>query len=206
VARSVCDASSRNLLVSTVYFVLARHARKIFSRRNRSLARFTTLRAFSACPRALSTSAFWSVTSSTCLRVSSAASRRWMRIRDVSSAIFLGVAVQVKFESKGLKPGYHFIGSWVETRRFQAMGQLDSTCTAPLFPHLAPLLDEVARRLVLAPVRQAVRALGVGGTSYICESKGLKPGFHFIGSRVETRRFQALWVTTGFNLYGINRV
>ncbi len=38
----------------------------------------------------------------------------------------LGVrAVQVAFESKGLKPGFHFIGSRVETRRFQAMGQLD---------------------------------------------------------------------------------
>jgi hypothetical protein len=38
------------------------------------------------------------------------------------------VAVQVDpFESKGLKPVYHFSGSRVETRRFQAMGQLDST-------------------------------------------------------------------------------
>jgi hypothetical protein len=25
------------------------------------------------------------------------------------------------------------------------------------------------------------------------ESKGLKPGYHFIGSRVETGRFRALW-------------
>jgi hypothetical protein len=33
----------------------------------------------------------------------------------------LDVAVQVAFESKGLKPGYHFIGSRVETRRFQAL-------------------------------------------------------------------------------------
>jgi hypothetical protein len=39
----------------------------------------------------------------------------------------LGVAVQVAFESKGLKTGNHFIGSMVETRRFQAIGQLDST-------------------------------------------------------------------------------
>jgi hypothetical protein len=31
-------------------------------------------------------------------------------------------AVQVAFESKGLKPGFHFLGSRVETRRFQAMG------------------------------------------------------------------------------------
>jgi hypothetical protein len=40
------------------------------------------------------------------------------------------VAVQVEFESKGLKPGFHFTGSSVETRRFQAMGKLHSTCTA----------------------------------------------------------------------------
>ena len=32
----------------------------------------------------------------------------------------LGVAVQVALESKGLKPVSHFIGSRVETRRFQA--------------------------------------------------------------------------------------
>jgi hypothetical protein len=41
------------------------------------------------------------------------------------------VAVQVEFESKRLKPGFHFIGSRVETRRFQAMGQLKSTCYSP---------------------------------------------------------------------------
>ena len=35
-----------------------------------------------------------------------------------------GVAVQVAFESKGLKPGYHVTGSRVETRRFQARGEL----------------------------------------------------------------------------------
>jgi hypothetical protein len=39
-----------------------------------------------------------------------------------------GVAAQVALESKGLKPGYHILsGSRVETRRFQAMGKLDST-------------------------------------------------------------------------------
>jgi hypothetical protein len=69
------------------------------------------------------------------------------------------VAAQVEFESKGLQPGSNLIGSRVESRawwtffrvppsqprapaqrralarvscgRFQAMGQLDSTCTAP---------------------------------------------------------------------------
>ena len=43
----------------------------------------------------------------------------------------LVVAVQVEFESKKLEPGYHFIVSRVETRPFQSMGQLHSTCTAP---------------------------------------------------------------------------
>jgi hypothetical protein len=42
------------------------------------------------------------------------------------------VAVRVEFASKGLKPGFHFKGARVETRRSQAMGQLDdSTCTVP---------------------------------------------------------------------------
>jgi hypothetical protein len=43
-----------------------------------------------------------------------------------------GVAVQVAaFESKLLKPGFHFIGSRVETSPLQAMGKMDSTCAAP---------------------------------------------------------------------------
>jgi hypothetical protein len=58
------------------------------------------------------------------------------------------VAVQVDpFESKGLKPGFHFIGvksSRVETRRFQATVKLDSTCTAPHHVHLR-LRGELAR-------------------------------------------------------------
>ena len=45
-----------------------------------------------------------------------------------------GVAVQVEFGKenfgkKTLKPGFHIIGSRVETRRFQAMGQLHSSFT-----------------------------------------------------------------------------
>jgi hypothetical protein len=36
-----------------------------------------------------------------------------------------GVAVQVAFESKGLKPVFHLIGSRVETRCYQAMGQFN---------------------------------------------------------------------------------
>ena len=40
------------------------------------------------------------------------------------------VAAQVAFESKGLKPVFHLIGSRVETGCFQAMDELDSTCTA----------------------------------------------------------------------------
>jgi hypothetical protein len=43
------------------------------------------------------------------------------------------VEVQGECESKCLKlgkPGFHFIGSRVKSRRFPDMGQLDSTCTA----------------------------------------------------------------------------
>jgi hypothetical protein len=44
----------------------------------------------------------------------------------------LVVAVQVKCESKNFETGVcDFIGSRVETGRFQAMGQLDSSCTGP---------------------------------------------------------------------------
>jgi hypothetical protein len=42
-----------------------------------------------------------------------------------------GVAVQVAFESIGLKPGFHFIGSRVETRRFQARGSAGFNVCSP---------------------------------------------------------------------------
>jgi hypothetical protein len=41
------------------------------------------------------------------------------------------VAVQVECERQTLKPVVHFTSSRVETRRFQAMGQLDSTLYSP---------------------------------------------------------------------------
>jgi hypothetical protein len=44
-------------------------------------------------------------------------------LRDFTASMgCLGVAVQVEFESKGLKPGYHLIGSRVETRRLSRYG------------------------------------------------------------------------------------
>jgi hypothetical protein len=47
----------------------------------------------------------------------------------------MGAMVQrhkLNLKLQTLKPGFHLIGARVETRRFQAaMGQLDSTCTAP---------------------------------------------------------------------------
>jgi hypothetical protein len=42
-----------------------------------------------------------------------------------------GVAVQVEFEKQTLKPVSHLIGSMVETRRFQAMGQLHFNMYSP---------------------------------------------------------------------------
>jgi hypothetical protein len=56
---------------------------------------------------------------------------RALQLQLVRQALALnrsGAAQIDPFESKGLKPVSHFIGSRVETRRFQAMGQLDSTC------------------------------------------------------------------------------
>jgi hypothetical protein len=53
--------------------------------------------------------------------------RRNLRQQLRDGLLHRGVAAQVAFESKGLKPFFHFIGRKVETRRFQAMGQLNST-------------------------------------------------------------------------------
>ena len=58
-----------------------------------------------------------------------------------------GVVVRVEFESKGLKAGFHLIGSKVEIMRFQAVGQLHSTCTAPPgLRRLAPPTDAAKTR------------------------------------------------------------
>jgi hypothetical protein len=68
----------------------------------------------------------------------------------------------VEFESKVLKPCFRFIGSRFEAGRFQAMGQLHSTCTAAPgnalpFPRGPGLEDVVVLR---APV--LVIAIQVG--------------------------------------------
>jgi hypothetical protein len=72
------------------------------------------------------------------------------------------VAVQVAFERKDLKPGEHFIGSRFETRRFQAMGKLNSQ---PVQPHRrARLLQQQLHRL---PVRIRGVAMQVEGDSLL---------------------------------------
>jgi hypothetical protein len=72
------------------------------------------------------------------------------------------------------------------------MGQLQSTCTAS---HHGG-----ARRGVDHPQTDTPAVVVQVDP---CEQKQqiLKPFFHFIGSRVETRRFQAMGLTNGFNLY-----
>jgi hypothetical protein len=50
----------------------------------------------------------------------------------VHDGLHRGVAAQVDpLGKQTLKPGYHISGSRVETGRFQAVGRLHSTCTAP---------------------------------------------------------------------------
>jgi hypothetical protein len=104
-----------------------------------------------------------------------------------------GVAAQdAAFESKCLKPGYHISGSRVETRRFQAMGQADSTCTAP--PWRAPARFSRCPSTCCIAVQVELK------------KQILKPGYHVAGSRVETWRFQKpgafeLRGSTAFNLY-----
>jgi hypothetical protein len=71
----------------------------------------------------------------------------------------------------------HLIGSRVETRRFQATAQLNSTCTAP---HLA----------------LGHHALPAVAVQVAFERQTLKPVFHLIGARVETT-----WVPGAFQLW-----
>ena len=56
--------------------------------------------------------------------------RRQLHLGDVMGVKrleLLVVAVHVAFERHILKPGYHLIGNHLETRRSQAMAQLNST-------------------------------------------------------------------------------
>jgi hypothetical protein len=59
-----------------------------------------------------------------------------------------GVAVHVAFESKSLKPVSHLKGSRVETGRFQAVGQLNSTRTQPHHGGAALDVEDVKHRAV----------------------------------------------------------
>jgi hypothetical protein len=62
---------------------------------------------------------------------------------------------------------------------FQAMGQLRSTCTAP--PSVLTCAPSSSQPMTLLQWTQVDPF----------ERKGLKPVFHFIGSRFEPRRLQA---------------
>jgi hypothetical protein len=75
-------------------------------------------------------------------------------LRDgLDAALHLSVAAQVDpFESKGLKPVSHFIGSMFETRRFQAVGKLNSTRTVPHLGNHPPRDDFVLHHVVAAQV------------------------------------------------------
>jgi hypothetical protein len=105
---------------------------------------------------------------------------------------------------------FHFIGSRVETRPFQAMGQLLKPGAFKLWgnwmqlvqPHherlalLGDLGEQLEERLVVRPdvvVHQLVQHDQDVAVQAAFESKGLKPGSHISGSRVEieTRRFSS---------------
>jgi hypothetical protein len=77
----------------------------------------------------------------------------------------------LNLKSKTLKPGFHFIGSRVETRRFQACGSAAfSTCTAP--PVVVELVGVVEDARHEEEEQQLLRAVAV---QVAFESKGLKP-------------------------------
>jgi hypothetical protein len=91
-------------------------------------------------------------------------------------------------------------GSSVEARRFQAMGQLDQSCTAPhlaeqlhaLLLHVVPhgeRLVELVQKLLAVPV-QVER-----------ESITLKPGYHISGLSLKPGAVKLRFGSTAFNLY-----
>jgi hypothetical protein len=91
------------------------------------------------------------------------------------------------FESKLLKPVSHLIGSRVETSRFQAMGQLNSTGARPTSAS--------------ASLSSTLFSLGAAVQVDPFERQSLKPEQHFIGSRVGSPGAFKLRVSTEFNLY-----
>jgi hypothetical protein len=119
---------------------------------------------------------------------------------------------------------FHFIGSRVETRRFQAIGPLNSTCTAPPQHggHAVEVAHSCAALLLEADALDRASRVGlqirvfalaqephqrlhpaahqnrvhVVAVQAAFESKGLKPGFHVIDARVETT-----WVPGAFQLW-----
>jgi hypothetical protein len=92
------------------------------------------------------------------------------------------------------------------------MAQLHSTCTAP--PHLGVRHERGellagrggARGVVGGAEEDDVGVLRRGVAVQVeFESKGLKPGNHISGARVETGRFKLCDNWTGFNLYSPRR-
>jgi hypothetical protein len=112
------------------------------------------------------------------------------RTRPRRGAGTLGVAVQLDTicEKAIFETGIsHFIGSRVETMRFQAMGHdwILNLYRGPTGDGPRELRAAVGRHLL--PRRRAVAAQVDPSESNI-----LKPGYRISGSRVETRRFQAM--------------
>jgi hypothetical protein len=94
---------------------------------------------------------------------------------DVANSAHRDVVVHVACESKGLKPVSHLIGARAETRRLSAMGQGESTCTAPpriSRPHYPPGPTRTA-------TRTATRLPGCRGVALqvAFERQTLKPTF-----------------------------
>jgi hypothetical protein len=92
----------------------------------------------------------------------------------------LDVAVQVAFERQALKPGIHLTGSRVQTRRFQAMGQL-------IFNVYSPTLSASSSACVHKSGWKKENFANVPSPPLVTpgvvapvefESKGLKPGYH----------------------------
>jgi hypothetical protein len=108
-------------------------------------------------------------------------------IRVRRARLRLSAAVQVAFERQTLKPGYHLMGSRVETTWVPGTFQLWVRGSQRAPPRLARLLRPVPKALH----RRIADALDAASPVAFEKHKILKPGYHITGSRVETRRLSS---------------
>jgi hypothetical protein len=117
---------------------------------------------------------------------------RGFNLRRCVAAVHVAFYLKANFETVS-----HLMGSRGETRRFQAMGKLDSrTCAAPPWGCTRGRTCPRAVAAQVDPFESKGLKPGAFQTNGSVESKGLKPGYRISVSRVETT-----WVPGAFQVW-----